>query len=73
VFVDGRRAVLCPLQPESANLRGALFAAGRLFVFTDRGDAGVRLEAYKLQSLPLSFSGWPQADGIDGMRRATMP
>lgn len=70
VFSEGRRAVLCPLPPESSRLRGALFAAGSLFVFADRGDAGVVLEAYELRGLSLTFSGWPQADGVEGVRRA---
>lgn len=71
IFADGQRDVLCPLPPESTHLRGAHFASGRLFVFVDGADAGVRLEAYDLNALPLSFSGWPQADGVEAQRSAT--
>ncbi|MEW6435022.1 MAG: hypothetical protein AB1730_26275 [Myxococcota bacterium] len=72
VFADGKRAVLCPLPPESSRLRGAHFAAGNLFVFVEDGDAGATaLEAYELRSLPLSFGGWPQADGVEAQRRAS--
>ncbi|GMU59920.1 MAG: hypothetical protein AMXMBFR34_16830 [Myxococcaceae bacterium] len=70
VFTAGRRAILCPLPPESSDIRGALFAAGNLFIFVDEGDAGVALEAYELKGLPLGFGGWPQADGVEGLRRA---
>ncbi|MEW5743295.1 MAG: hypothetical protein AB1938_30580 [Myxococcota bacterium] len=71
VFAEGRRAVLCPLPVESSDVRGALFAAGSLFVLSNEGDSGVVvLEAYELKGLPLSYSGWPQADGVEGMRRA---
>lgn len=70
IFADGQREVLCPLPPESADVRGAVFGAGRVFVFVDGGDAGMRLEAYELNSLPLSFGGWPQADGIEAQRSA---
>jgi len=71
VFVDGRRAVLCPLPPESSRVRGAVFSPARLFVFADRGDAGVGLEAFDLKNLPSAFSGWPQADGVEAQRRAS--
>jgi hypothetical protein len=70
LFVDGKREVLCPLPPESAGVRGAVFASGRLFALIDGGDAGMRLEAYELHALPLSSSGWPQANGLEAQRSA---
>jgi hypothetical protein len=70
LFSEGRRELLCPLPAGSSSLRGALFASGRLFVLVDGGDAGVRLEAYELNALPLSTAGWPQAAGVEGQRRA---
>jgi hypothetical protein len=30
----------------------------------------MRLEAYELHALPLSSSGWPQADGLEAQRSA---
>jgi hypothetical protein len=72
VFAEGRRVALCPLPPESSDVRGALFAAGQLFILANEGDSGVVvLEAFELKGLPLGFSGWPQADGVEGTRRAT--
>lgn len=69
VFSEGTRSVLCPLPPESSELRGAYFGAGFMFVLSDR-DAGVTLEAFDLKGLSPSPSAWPLAGGLEGTRRA---
>lgn len=70
VFSNGKRLLLCPLDAQTGTVRGALFAAGRLFVLARRADGSERLEAYDLTNLPVGSDGWSQDDQVDGTRRA---
>ena len=67
-FADGKRVLNCPF-PEGTLLGGAVFSSGNLHALVNR-DAGWLLETYDLANAPLLTSGWPQADGLSGTRRA---
>lgn len=71
VFANGSRTMLCPLPARSSEVRGALFAAGRLFAITGGEGGPLWLEAWNLQALPLAATGWPQGDGLQGQRAAS--
>ncbi len=68
-FADGDRVLLCPML-EGTQLAGAAFTPGSLHALVRRGTGPWQLETYDTGALPLLTTGWPQADGISGARRA---
>ncbi len=70
ILVEGQPLAFCPLPDRVVSVRGALFTGSRLFVLDDRGPGAAVLQAYELNALPLSSSGWPSADGFGATRRA---
>ncbi len=68
-FADGDRVLLCPML-EGTQLAGAAFTLGNLHVLVRRNGGPWQLETYDTGALPLLTTGWPQADGISGARRA---
>ena len=69
VFNAGTRLLVCPLPPESSQLRGALFSGSSLYVIVDRPDGGHALESYPLGALPAAPLGWSAPEGKQGWRR----
>jgi hypothetical protein len=69
VSLDGGR-LECPFPDGTGHVAAATFQPGQLVTLGTRGDGGVVLEAWPLGALPLELSGWPQAGGVSGQRRA---
>lgn len=68
-FADGKRVLLCAM-PEGTRLGGAVFTSGALHTLATHHNGPWQLESYDLGAAPVLLSGWPQADGVSGQRRA---
>ena len=68
LFADGERKAVCRLPALSGAVEAAHFTTSALVVTVRRADGSVVLESYNLGSLPLSRSGWPTPQGVNGTR-----
>lgn len=68
LYADGERKGLCRLPELSGAVERAVVTSGALVVTARRPDGGLVLESYDLAELPVSRSGWPQAQGVAGTR-----
>ena len=68
LFAEGERKAVCRLPALSGAVERAHFTTSALVVTVRRPDGSVVLESYELGSLPLSRSGWPTWQGVNGTR-----
>lgn len=68
LFADGEQKALCHLPAASGSIDLAHFSGTALVLTTRRPDGGVVLESYGLGLLPVSRSGWPGTNGVNGSR-----
>ncbi len=67
LFADGERKAVCRL-PALGVVEQAHFTTSALVVTVRRPDGSVVLESYDLGGLPVSRSGWPTSQGVNGTR-----
>ena len=67
LFSEGERKAVCRL-PATGVVEQAHFTTSALVVTVRRPDGSVVLESYPLGGLPVSRSGWPTSQGVDGTR-----
>lgn len=68
LYLDGEQKALCHLPAVSGSIELAHFSGTALVLTTRRPDGGVVLESYGLGVLPVSRSGWPSPNGVNGSR-----